>query len=155
MIFRLTQEISELQIHLSKLNTKLSEAENAMKMLKNTKRELKDDLNVKALSLVIDRYVWQGHNIEYQSNFFLFCSGRQKCMAIRLNFPYHTRCVCSTLKEDEAQVRLAVSSQPIKLCKLYFSLRTWPSLAMMVRKILMKRQQKSKSRGREGIEDQE
>ena len=57
-----------------------------MKMLKNTKRELKDDLNVKALSLVIDR---------------------QKCMAIRLNFPYHTRCVCSTLKEDEAQVRLA------------------------------------------------
>ena len=28
-------------------------------------------------------------------------------MAIRLNFPYHTRCVCSTLKEDEAQVRLA------------------------------------------------
>ena len=60
MIYRLTQEISELQIHLSKLNTKLSEAENAMKMLKNTKRELKDDLNVKALSLVIDRYdgVW-------------------------------------------------------------------------------------------------
>ena len=57
----MTQEISELQIHLSKLNTKLSEAENAMKMLKNTKRELKDDLNVKALSLVIDRYdqaVW-------------------------------------------------------------------------------------------------
>ena len=52
----MTQEISELQIHLSKLNTKLSEAENAMKMLKNTKRELKDDLNVKALSLVIDRY---------------------------------------------------------------------------------------------------
>ena len=64
---RLTQEISELQIHLSKLNTKLSEAENAMKMLKNTKRELKDDLNVKALSLVIDRYgetVWNIINTE-------------------------------------------------------------------------------------------
>ena len=70
MIYRLTQEISELQIHLSKLNTKLSEAENAMKMLKNTKRELKDDLNVKALSLVIDRYVWRGHNINL--TFFYF-----------------------------------------------------------------------------------
>ena len=67
MTHRLTQEISELQIHLSKLNTKLSEAENAMKMLKNTKRELKDDLNVKALSLVIDRYgetVWNIINTE-------------------------------------------------------------------------------------------
>ena len=52
---RLTQEISELQVHLTKLNSKLSEAENAMKLLKNTKRELKEDLNVKALSLVIDR----------------------------------------------------------------------------------------------------
>ena len=81
--FRLTQEISELQVHLTRLNSKLSEAETAMKMLKNTKRELKDDLNVKALSLVIDR---------------------QRCMAIRLNFPYHTRCVCSSLKEDETQV---------------------------------------------------
>ena len=62
----MTQEISELQIHLSKLNTKLSEAENAMKMLKNTKRELKDDLNVKALSLVIDRYDGLG-DISYKS----------------------------------------------------------------------------------------
>ena len=38
-----------------------------MKMLKNTKRELKDDLNVKALSLVIDRYgetVWNIINTE-------------------------------------------------------------------------------------------
>ena len=80
---RLTQEVAELQSSLSKLNSKMAEAEAAMKMLKNTKRELKDDLNVKALSLVIDR---------------------QRCMAIRLNFPYHTRCVCSSLKEDETQV---------------------------------------------------
>ena len=43
---------------MSKLNSKLSEAESAMKMLKNTKRELKEDLNVKALSLVIDRFVF-------------------------------------------------------------------------------------------------
>ena len=80
---RLTQEVAELQAHVSRLNTKLAEAEAAMKLLKNTKRELKEDLGIKALSLVIDR---------------------QKCMAIRLNFPYHTRCVCSTAKEDEAQV---------------------------------------------------
>ena len=80
---RLTQEVAELQTHLAKLNSKLAEAEAAMKMLKNTKRELKDDLNIKALSLVIDR---------------------QKCMAIRLTFPYHTRCVCSSAKEDESQV---------------------------------------------------
>ena len=39
-------------------------------------------------------------------------------MAIRLNFPYHTRCVCSTLKEDEAQVRLAMLDQ--KFCYLIF-----------------------------------
>ena len=80
---RLTQEVAEQQAHVSRLNTKLAEAEAAMKLLKNTKRELKEDLGIKALSLVIDR---------------------QKCMAIRLNFPYHTRCVCSTAKEDEAQV---------------------------------------------------
>ena len=79
---RLTQEVTELQASLSKLNSKLADAEAAMKMLKNTKRELKDDLHIKALSLVIDR---------------------QKCMAIRLNFPYHIKCVCSTAKEDEAQ----------------------------------------------------
>jgi hypothetical protein len=42
----------------------------ALKMLTNTKRELKEDLTVKAVSLVIDR---------------------QKCMAMRLSFPYHTR----------------------------------------------------------------
>lgn len=80
---RLTQEVAELQSHLAKLNSKLAEAEAAMKMLKNTKRELKDDLNIKALSLVIDR---------------------QKCMAIRLNFPYNTRCVCSSAKDEEVQV---------------------------------------------------
>ena len=74
MIYRLTQEISELQIHLSKLNTKLSEAENAMKMLKNTKRELKDDLNVKALSLVIDRYDLAWLNELY--NIYVFLSDR-------------------------------------------------------------------------------
>ena len=70
----MTQEISELQIHLSKLNTKLSEAENAMKMLKNTKRELKDDLNVKALSLVIDRYDLAWLNELY--NIYVFLSDR-------------------------------------------------------------------------------
>ena len=31
---------------------------------------------------------------------------RQKCMAIRLNFPYHTRCVCTVAKEEENQVLL-------------------------------------------------
>ena len=69
-----------------------------MKMLKNTKRELKEDLNVKALSLVIDRYVFLTlGETDAMSGY------RQKCMAIRLNFPYHTRCVCTSLKEDEAQ----------------------------------------------------
>ena len=86
---RLTQEVAELQAHVSRLNTKLAEAEAAMKLLKNTKRELKEDLGIKALSLVIDR---------------------QKCMAIRLNFPNHTRCVCSTAKEDEAQVNASIQS---------------------------------------------
>ena len=86
---RLTQEVAEQQAHVSRLNTKLAEAEAAMKLLKNTKRELKEDLGIKALSLVIDR---------------------QKCMAIRLNFPYHTRCVCSTAKEDEAQVNASIQS---------------------------------------------
>ena len=84
---RITQEVAELQAHLTKLNSKLAEAEAAMKMLKNTKRELKDDLNIKAFSLVIDR---------------------QKCMAIRLNFPYNTRCVCSSAKDEEAQVELSL-----------------------------------------------
>ena len=84
---RITQEVAELQAHLTKLNSKLAEAEAAMKMLKNTKRELKDDLNIKAFSLVIDR---------------------QKCMAIRLNFPYNTRCVCSSAKDEEAQVELSI-----------------------------------------------
>ena len=60
-------------------------SQEALKMLNNTKRELKEDLTVKvppappadlhlpvfqAVSLVIDR---------------------QKCMAMRLNFPYHNR----------------------------------------------------------------
>ena len=31
---------------------------------------------------------------------------RQKCMAIRLNFPYHTRCVCTAAKDDENQVKI-------------------------------------------------
>ena len=31
---------------------------------------------------------------------------RQKCMAIRLNFPYHTRCVCTVAREEENQVVL-------------------------------------------------
>ena len=92
---RLTQEVAELQAHVSRLNTKLAEAEAAMKLLKNTKRELKEDLGIKALSLVIDR---------------------QKCMAIRLNFPYHTRCVCSTAKEDEAQVTASIQSFYLTLC---------------------------------------
>ena len=78
----------------------MAEAEAAMKMLKNTKRELKDDLNIKALSLVIDR---------------------QKCMAIRLNFPYHTRCVCSTAKEDEAQVNQSHND----LCKATMFILRW------------------------------
>ena len=67
---RLIQEVAELQNHLGRLHAKLAEAEEALKMLNNTKRELKEDLAVKAVSLVIDR---------------------QKCMAMRLNFPYHTR----------------------------------------------------------------
>lgn len=79
---RLTQEIAELQTHLAKLNSKLAEAEGALKMLRNTKRQLREDLNTKATSLVIDR---------------------QKCMAIRLNFPYHTRCVCTAAKDEENQ----------------------------------------------------
>ena len=91
---------------MSKLNSKLSEAESAMKMLKNTKRELKEDLNVKALSLVIDRFEFLTLG---ETDAML--GYRQKCMAIRLNFPYHTRCVCSTLKEDEAQVRLGLLDQ--------------------------------------------
>ena len=67
---RLIQEVAELQDHLGRLHAKLAEAEEALKMLTNTKRELKEDLTVKAVSLVIDR---------------------QKCMAMRLSFPYHTR----------------------------------------------------------------
>ena len=53
---------------MTKLNSKLSEAENAMKLLKNTKRELKEDLNVKALSLVIDRL---GHDVNSDNYFVL------------------------------------------------------------------------------------
>ena len=105
---RLTQEVAELQSSLSKLNSKMAEAEAAMKMLKNTKRELKDDLNIKALSLVIDR---------------------QKCMAIRLNFPYHTRCVCSTAKEDEAQVNQNVIMIYVKL-QCLFCVGLWKDLAL-------------------------
>ena len=99
-----------------------------MKMLKNTKRELKDDLNVKALSLVIDR---------------------QKCMAIRLNFPYHTRCVCTSLKEDEAQV-----SSGMRCSALTDTAppRTWRSLGL--RGNMMKRPL-SESKRREEIEDPE
>ena len=44
---RLTQEIAELQTHLAKLNSKLAEAEGALKMLRNTKRQLREDLNTK------------------------------------------------------------------------------------------------------------
>ena len=39
--------MAELQLALAKLNSKLADAEAAQKMLKNTKRQLKDELNVK------------------------------------------------------------------------------------------------------------
>ena len=47
MCCRLTQEIADLQMHLAKLNSKLAEAEGALKMLRNTKRQLREDLNIK------------------------------------------------------------------------------------------------------------
>ena len=44
--------MSELQSHLGRLHGKLAEAEEALKMLANTKRELKEDLTVKVVTMM-------------------------------------------------------------------------------------------------------
>ena len=53
---RLVQEVAELQNHLGRLHSKLAEAEEALKMLANTKRELKEDLTVKVMMMMIINY---------------------------------------------------------------------------------------------------
>ena len=40
--------------HLGRLHSKLAEAEEALKMLANTKRELKEDLTVKVIDDIVD-----------------------------------------------------------------------------------------------------
>ena len=40
--------------HLGRLHSKLAEAEEALKMLANTKRELKEDLTVKVTNDIVD-----------------------------------------------------------------------------------------------------
>ena len=50
---RLVQEVAELQNHLGRLHSKLAEAEEALKMLANTKRELKEDLTVKVTIMMM------------------------------------------------------------------------------------------------------
>ena len=40
--------------HLGRLHSKLAEAEEALKMLANTKRELKEDLTVKVTDDIVD-----------------------------------------------------------------------------------------------------
>ena len=42
--------------HLGRLHSKLAEAEEALKMLANTKRELKEDLTVKVIDDIADDY---------------------------------------------------------------------------------------------------
>ena len=91
---RLVQEVAELQNHLGRLHSKLAEAEEALKMLANTKRELKEDLTVKVMiMMMIINYDDNDDNddCDLPAKAVSLVIDRQKCMAMRLNFPYHTR----------------------------------------------------------------